>query len=193
LGGLFRLTVAACVLDRLLPAAQPTKENAAAMKIKTCVFTKSSIRLVLYYKVKGFLAPCLFDWVFERAGPLAAAAFGGTFGEWPGDHHPLRLGAGTRVGQDWGRSRLEPFRKPATTTQTLQTHWCGVAVFLETRVTNGLIEAIKGLLQLAKCMVRISALSNTSRLWPASKAAKPKPELPRFCSLETARGQSFAI
>ena len=49
------------------------------------------------------------------------------------------------------RSRLEPFRKLAT---TIRTHWDGVVEFLETRVTNGPIEAINGLLQLAKRMAR---------------------------------------
>jgi transposase len=49
------------------------------------------------------------------------------------------------------RSRLEPFRKLA---DSIREHWQGVIAFMETRVTNGLIEAINGLLQLAKRMAR---------------------------------------
>jgi transposase len=49
------------------------------------------------------------------------------------------------------RSRLEPFKKLA---DSIRDHWDGVVAFMETRVTNGLIEAINGLLQLAKRMAR---------------------------------------
>lgn len=48
-------------------------------------------------------------------------------------------------------SRLEPFRELAT---TIQNHWNGVVAFLKTRLTNGAIEAVNGLLQLAKRLAR---------------------------------------
>ena len=48
-------------------------------------------------------------------------------------------------------SRLEPFRKLAC---SIQRHWKGIVAFLKTRVTNGAIEAINGLLQLAKRLAR---------------------------------------
>ena len=55
----------------------------------------------------------------------------------------------------WGaramRSRLEPFKKLA---RTIRAHWDGVVAFMETRLTNGLIEAINGILQVAKRMAR---------------------------------------
>lgn len=49
------------------------------------------------------------------------------------------------------RSRLEPFKDLV---RTIRRHWDGITAFMETRLTNGLIEAINGLLQLAKRMAR---------------------------------------
>jgi transposase len=49
------------------------------------------------------------------------------------------------------RSRLEPFKKLAL---TILAHWSGVVAAMETGLTNGLVEAINGLLQLAKRMAR---------------------------------------
>lgn len=49
------------------------------------------------------------------------------------------------------RSRLEPFKKVA---KSIREHWDGIVAFMETRITNGLIEAINGLLQLAKRLAR---------------------------------------
>ena len=49
------------------------------------------------------------------------------------------------------RSRLDPFKKLAL---TILAHWGGVVAALETGLTNGLVEAINGLLQLAKRMAR---------------------------------------
>jgi transposase len=48
-------------------------------------------------------------------------------------------------------SRLEPFRALAI---SIQKHWSGVVAFLKTRITNGTIEAVNGLLQLAKRLAR---------------------------------------
>lgn len=50
----------------------------------------------------------------------------------------------------WKRSklsRLKPFRKLAV---TIQNHWAGVVAFLKTHLTHGAIEAVNGLLELAK-------------------------------------------
>ena len=49
------------------------------------------------------------------------------------------------------RSRLEPFKKLS---KTIQKRWSGVTAFMETRITNGLIEAINGKTQLAKRLAR---------------------------------------
>jgi transposase len=49
------------------------------------------------------------------------------------------------------RSRLAPFQKLA---RTIRAHWEGIVAFMQTRLTNGLIEAINGLLQVAKRMAR---------------------------------------
>jgi transposase len=48
-------------------------------------------------------------------------------------------------------SRLEPFRDLAI---SIQKHWSAVVAFLKTRLTNGAIEAVNGLLQLAKRLAR---------------------------------------
>jgi transposase len=48
-------------------------------------------------------------------------------------------------------SRLAPFRELAI---GIQNHWNGVVAFLKTRLTNGAIEAVNGLLQLAKRLAR---------------------------------------
>ena len=48
-------------------------------------------------------------------------------------------------------SRLDPFRELAA---SIRQHWSGVAAFLKTRLTNGAIEAVNGLLQLAKRLAR---------------------------------------
>jgi transposase len=47
-------------------------------------------------------------------------------------------------------SRLEPFRELAG---GIQKHWSGVVAFLKT-LTNGAIEAVNGMLQLAKPLAR---------------------------------------
>jgi len=49
------------------------------------------------------------------------------------------------------RSRLEPFRKLS---RTLKDHFHGILAYLETRLTNAAIEAVNGLLQMAKRMAR---------------------------------------
>lgn len=49
------------------------------------------------------------------------------------------------------RCRLEPFRKLS---RTLKAHWNGILAFMETRLTNAAMEAVNGILQLAKRMAR---------------------------------------
>jgi hypothetical protein len=49
------------------------------------------------------------------------------------------------------RSRLAAFRDLA---RTIKRHHDGVLAYMETRLTNGVMEAINGLLQLAKCIAR---------------------------------------
>jgi transposase len=48
-------------------------------------------------------------------------------------------------------SRLGPFRQLA---QSIRAHWEGIVAFMETRLTNAAIEAVNGLIQLAKRMAR---------------------------------------
>jgi transposase len=77
------------------------------------------------------------------------------------------------------RSLLEPFRKLAT---TIRAHADGVVAFLETRVTNGLIKAINGLLQLAKRMARNLFYFKHFQVMAYLKSAKLKPQLPSVLS-----------
>ena len=49
------------------------------------------------------------------------------------------------------RSRLLPFRKLS---KTIKAHWEGILAFMETRLTNAAMEAVNGILQLAKRMAR---------------------------------------
>jgi transposase len=47
------------------------------------------------------------------------------------------------------RSRLEPFRKLG---RAMKNHLAGILAFMETRLTNAAIEAVNGILQMAKSM-----------------------------------------
>ena len=49
------------------------------------------------------------------------------------------------------RCRLEPFRKLS---RTLKAHWQGILAFMESRLTNAAMEAVNGILQIAKRMAR---------------------------------------
>jgi len=73
------------------------------------------------------------------------------------------------------RSRLEPFRKLA---DSVMEHWDGIVAFLETRVTNGVIEAINGLLQLAKRMARGFRSFRNFRIMALLKAGRLQLQLP---------------
>lgn len=73
------------------------------------------------------------------------------------------------------RARLAPFRKLA---DSIMEHWEGIVAFLETRVTNGVIEAINGLLQLAKRLARGFRSFANFRLMALLKAGRLKLDLP---------------
>jgi transposase len=73
------------------------------------------------------------------------------------------------------RSRLEPFHRLA---DSILEHWDGIVAFLETRVTNGVIEAINGLLQLAKRMARGFRSFRNFRLMALLKAGRLELQLP---------------
>lgn len=49
------------------------------------------------------------------------------------------------------RSRLQAFRRLS---RTLKDHWQGILAFMETRLTNAAMEAVNGILQIAKRMAR---------------------------------------
>jgi len=73
------------------------------------------------------------------------------------------------------RSRLEPFRSLA---QSLRLHWDGVVAFMQTRITNAAIEAINGILQLAKRMARGFRSFDNFRTIALLKAGKLSLSLP---------------
>ena len=74
------------------------------------------------------------------------------------------------------RSRLEPFKELA---RTIRRHRDGILAFLRTRVTNGLIEAVNGLLQLAKRSARGFRSFKNFRLIALLKAGRLDLNLPR--------------
>jgi len=49
------------------------------------------------------------------------------------------------------RSRLSPFR---TLAKTIRQHWDGILAYFDTRLTSAAIEAVNGIIQLAKRMAR---------------------------------------
>lgn len=73
------------------------------------------------------------------------------------------------------RSRLAPFRKLS---KTIKKHVDGVLPFLQSRVTHGLIEAINGLIQLAKRMAREFRSFRYLRIAAFLKAGKLRLDLP---------------
>jgi transposase len=73
------------------------------------------------------------------------------------------------------RARLEPFRRLA---DSIMEHWDGIVAFLETRVTNGVMEAINGLLQLAKRMARGFRSIRNFRIMALLKAGRLSLQLP---------------
>jgi len=75
------------------------------------------------------------------------------------------------------RSRLQPFGKLAN---SIMEHWDGIVAFLETRVTNGVIEALNGVLQLAKRMARGFRSFANFRLMALLKAGRLDLQLPNL-------------
>ena len=73
------------------------------------------------------------------------------------------------------RSRLEPFRKLAA---TIKTHLQGIIAFMETRLTNAAIEAVNGLLQMAKRIARGFRVFHYFRLTAYLKTSRLKLHLP---------------
>lgn len=73
------------------------------------------------------------------------------------------------------RSRLEPFKDLA---RTIRRHRQGILAFLKTRVTNGLAEAVNGLLQLAKRSARGFRSFKNFRLIALLKAGRLDLRLP---------------
>lgn len=72
-------------------------------------------------------------------------------------------------------SRLEPFKKLAA---SIREHWEGIVAFMQTRVTNGAIEAVNGLIQLAKRMARGFRSFRNFQLMAYLKAGKLRLKLP---------------
>lgn len=75
--------------------------------------------------------------------------------------------------------RLDPFKKFAA---TIREHRDGVTAFMKTRITNGLIEAINGLLQLAKRLARGFRSFKNFRIMAYLKAANLKLNIPPLSS-----------
>jgi transposase len=59
-------------------------------------------------------------------------------------------------------------------------HWSGVVAFLKARLTNGAIEAVNGLLLLAKCLARGFRSLHYFRIIAYLKAAGLDLDLPSF-------------
>ena len=74
-------------------------------------------------------------------------------------------------------SRLEPFKVLA---RSIRAHRAGIVAFMKTRVTNGLIEAINGLLQLAKRLARGFRSLRNFKTMAYLKAGRLKLDLPQF-------------
>jgi hypothetical protein len=86
------------------------------------------------------------------------------------------------------RSRLEPFRKLSP---TLKEHFHGILAYLETRLTNAAIEAVNGLLQMAKRIARGFRNFHYFRIAAYLKAVSTSTSLIHY-PLETSKTQSLA-
>jgi transposase len=75
------------------------------------------------------------------------------------------------------RARLAPFRELA---ETIQKHWAGVAASLACTVNNGVIEALNGIIQLAKRMARGFRSFANFRTIALLKAGKLSLHLPQL-------------
>jgi len=75
------------------------------------------------------------------------------------------------------RSRLKPFRQVA---KSIKNHWDGILAFMETRLTNAAMEAVNGVLQLAKRMARGFRNFNYFRIMAYLKAGRLQLNVPHF-------------
>ena len=73
------------------------------------------------------------------------------------------------------RSRLKPFEQVA---KSLKRHWDGIVAFMETRLTNAAMEAVNGILQLAKRMARGFRNFNYFRIMAYLKAGRLDLQIP---------------
>jgi transposase len=80
------------------------------------------------------------------------------------------------------RSRLEPFVRLS---RSIKAHWNGVVAFMRTRLTNGAMEAINGLLQLAKRLARGFRSLRHFRIMAYLKAGKLQLNIPSLRPLPT--------
>jgi transposase len=80
------------------------------------------------------------------------------------------------------QSRLAPF---VHLSRSIQRHWSGVVAFMRTRVTNGAMEAINGLLQLSKRLARGYRSLRNFRIMAYLKAGKLQLHLPSLRPLLT--------
>jgi transposase len=88
----------------------------------------------------------------------------------------------------WARSRLKPFRKLA---KTIRQYWAGIASYFKHHITRGAIEAINGIIRLAKRRAR--GFRNfihlrTIAYWSTGHLAL---NLPPLHPLETAKRQKY--
>ena len=92
------------------------------------------------------------------------------------------LGDRNAIQLDWWckramRSRLEPFKKLA---RMIRKHWDGIMGYFNSLLTNGLMEAINGVLQVAKRLARGFRSFANFRTIAYLKAAKLRINLPGF-------------
>lgn len=75
------------------------------------------------------------------------------------------------------RSRLKPFGNLA---KSIKNHWEGILAFMETRLTNAAMEAVNGILQLAKRMARGFRNFNYFRIMAYLKASRLQINIPHI-------------
>lgn len=75
------------------------------------------------------------------------------------------------------RSRLKPFGQLA---KSIKSHWEGIIAFMETRLTNAAMEAVNGVLQLAKRMARGFRNFTYFRTMPYLKAGRLHLNIPQI-------------
>jgi transposase len=75
------------------------------------------------------------------------------------------------------RSRLKPFEKLA---KSIKNHWAGILAFMETRLTNAAMEAVNGVLQLAKRMARGFRNFSYFRIMAYLKAGRLQLNIPQI-------------